>query len=61
MLCIGGGWVGGSGAGWAVGVGGKALGRFSLPLGHQQWYCPSESDRYVHNPQDGSRRTLSVV
>ena len=47
---MGGGWDG------VVGVSGK-----SLPLGCKSGAVPSVGDRYVHNPLDGSRRTLSAV
>ena len=56
------GWAGGRGVGWGGGGGWQAAGGQKLPLRCIEWRCPTSiGDRYVHNPQDGSRRTLPAV
>ena len=54
-------WAGVRGVGWGGGSGWQAGGRQKLPLGCIEWCCPLIGDKYVHNPLDGSRQTLSAV
>ena len=47
--------------GWMGGRVGKPKAGFPCHYGTDSGAVPSASDKYVHNPQDGSRQTLSAV